>query len=100
MKTNGLDSTDISHLMDSIENKWKENVQYVDEINTNQDKNDLDRRAFEELSTLRDVYEGYNKYIQNAESLSLDDVQKLTLQLETNKVNKKLKNFFQDFKLC
>ncbi|CAF0734079.1 unnamed protein product [Brachionus calyciflorus] len=89
MRLNGLDPSEISSLTDAIEQKWKENVHIFEELNSNQDKNGLDRRAFEELSTLRDVFDGYNKYIQNAEPLSVDDIQKLSIQLETNKVKQK-----------
>lgn len=87
MKLNGLDPTDISHLMQSIETKWNENMSLLEEINSSSDRRDFERRAVEELSTLRDVHDGYNKYIQSAEELSLNDSQKLSMQLETNKVN-------------
>lgn len=87
MKLNGLDPTDISHLMETIEMKWNESMSILEEINSSSDRRDLERRACEELSTLRDVHDGYDKYIQNAEELSLNDTQKLSMQMETNKVN-------------
>lgn len=52
------------------------------------------RKASEELATLRDVYDGYHRYITSAEQLSYDP-QKLNLQVETNKVKLKGMNSYE-----
>ena len=44
------------------------------------------RQLAEELATLRDVHEGYHRYILGADMLAAEE-QKLGLQLETNKVS-------------
>ena len=66
--------------------KWQETRLLIDIQVKNVDKNILYRKASEELETLRDLHEGYNRYIKTVEILSTDP-QKLYLQLETNKVN-------------
>lgn len=88
MKQNGLNPADISSLMQSVEIRWSESMSILEEINSSSnDQRDLERRAIEELSTLKDVHDGYNKYIQNADELSMNDTQKLSMQLETNRVS-------------
>jgi hypothetical protein len=66
--------------------KWAETRAYIDTLAASLEKSCSHRKATEELATLRDVHEGYQRYINNAEPLSSDDAQKLNLQLETNKV--------------
>ncbi len=71
--------------MQQISFKWNELKEYLNELTKNTEKQLLIPKAYDELATLKDVHEGYQRYISNVESLSLD-VQKLNLQLETNKV--------------
>lgn len=72
-------------MMDNVNERWQQTKSYVDELTRNIERAQLSRRVADELSTLRDVHEGYQKYINNAERYS-NDPQKLNLQLETNKV--------------
>ena len=72
-------------LVKRITFKWNELQEYLNELARNTEKLLLIPKAYDELATLKDVHEGYQRYINNAESLSLD-VQKLNLQLETNRV--------------
>jgi hypothetical protein len=84
-----VEGDDASQLEDKIQSmnvKWAETKVYIDDLAKNLEKNYLNRKASEELATLRDVHEGYQKYINNAEPFS-SDVQKLNLQLETNRVS-------------
>ena len=67
--------------------KWHETRQYTDELAMSVEKKLLNHKAYDELATLRDVHEGYQRYINNADALS-NDAQKLNLQLETNKVDR------------
>lgn len=71
-------------MLEEINARWQKSKCYVDETSKSLEKSQLARRVAEELSTLRDVHEGYQKYINNAERFS-NDPQKLNLQLETNK---------------
>lgn len=68
-----------------MNSKWHETRTYLDSLSIKLEKSYLGPKAVEELATLRDVHEGYQRYINSAESLSTD-AQKLNLQLETNKV--------------
>lgn len=87
MKQNGLNSEEMNNLMQTVEIRWNESMNILEEINSSPDQRGLERRTIEELSTLRDVHDGYNKYIQNADELSINDTQKLSMQLETNRVS-------------
>jgi len=71
--------------MEQTNKKWHDTRTYIDELAVSIEKKILNHRAFDELATLRDVHEGYQRYINNTELLSTDS-QKLTFQLETNKV--------------
>ncbi len=77
--------------VENMNTNWFETRNYVENLVKNVEKNYMHRKAYEELATLRDVHEGYQRYINTAEALSDEDSQKLSLQLETNKVNY---NFF------
>lgn len=78
--------SDIENILDQIAQKWLRVKQKLDEMGSSLERKVLTRRAHEELATLRDVYEGYNRYISQAEALGNDE-QKLNLQLETNRVS-------------
>ena len=65
--------------------KWNETQNYIFELAHTTERNFITRKALDELATLSDVHEGYQRYINTSEPLSNDD-QKLSLQLETNKV--------------
>ena len=77
---------ELEKLVAAMNTKWAETRAYVDNLAVNLEKSCLQRKATDELATLRDVHEGYQRYINSAEPLSSDDAQKLNLQLETNKV--------------
>lgn len=66
--------------------KWNETQDYIFELANVTERNLIRRKALDELATLKDVHEGYQRYINTSEPLS-DDDQKLNLQLETNKVS-------------
>lgn len=66
-------------------------------MDKNSQSTQLKRKAMDELAELRDVYEGYQKYIVNAEQLSSNNSQKLNLQLETNEVTFLIFIFFYSF---
>lgn len=86
--TENGDTSEIERKLNGINAQWSEMKTYVDELAKNTEKNFLSRKAAEELATLRDVHEGYQKYINNAEPLLTNDPQKLNLQSETNRVCK------------
>ncbi len=52
----------------------------------NIDKKLLKNKIYEELATLNEVYEGYQRYINNVESIA-SDISKIEVQIETNKVS-------------
>lgn len=72
-------------MLENINARWQQTRSCVDDLSKSMEKSQIGRRVVEELSTLKDVHEGYQKYINNAERFS-NDPQKLNLQLETNKV--------------
>jgi hypothetical protein len=78
-------SNDIENILNQVAQKWARVKEKLDEMGASLERKVLTRRAHEELATLRDVYEGYNRYISQAEPLGTDE-QKLNLQLETNRV--------------
>ena len=75
-------------LVEQTNKKWHETRSFTEELANSVEKKLINHKAYDELATLRDVHEGYQRYINNADSLA-NDSQKLSLQLETNKV----KNF-------
>ena len=77
---------ELEKLVGAMNSKWAETRAYIDNLAVSLERSCAQRKATEELATLRDVHEGYQRYIKNAEPLSSDDPQKLNLQLETNKV--------------
>ncbi len=79
------DTTQLEALIQNINTKWFDSLHYVEDLSRNLESHFSSRKAHEELATLRDVHEGYQRYINNAEPLS-NEAQKLNLQLETNKV--------------
>ncbi len=81
------DSSQLESLVEQTQLKWHETRKYTDELATSVESKLLSHKAHDELATLRDVHEGYQRYINNAEALSTTDAQKLNLQLETNKVS-------------
>ncbi len=90
-----LDRTDLETLVQSINKKWTECRTVVEEQSRCLDKNYLIRKAVEELATLLDVHEGYQRYINSAEKIvpgRMSDTQKLDTQIETNKVKLKGKS--------
>ena len=82
----GPDQANLENNVQDINKRWSEVRNQVDELSRNLEKNYLTRKVNEELATLRDVHEGYQRYINNAEAVSADP-QKLNLQLETNRVS-------------
>ena len=74
--------------------KWSDTRRHVDEWSRNIDRNYLIRKASEELATLRDVHEGYQRYINTVEHIA-NDPQKLNLQIETNRVKLKGMNSYE-----
>ena len=86
MRSADQDSQPLEQQIQEITLKWNDCRTQMDELMRNQEKIHLNRKIFEELATLRDVYEGYNRYIQSAEPLA-NDSQTLGLQVETNKVS-------------
>lgn len=81
-------------MLENINARWQQTKACVDDLTKSLEKGQIVRRVAEELSTLRDVHEGYQKYINNAERFS-NDPQKLNLQLETNKVKLKGMNSYE-----
>jgi bacterioferritin (cytochrome b1) len=79
------DASELESLVSGMLVKWEETKRYVNQLAVTLEKSCVSRRATDELVELRDVHEGYQRYIADAESLS-SDAQKLNLQLETNKV--------------
>jgi hypothetical protein len=79
------DTSNISHSIQTINIKWHETQDYLKELTKNTEKNFLIPKIYDELATLRDVHEGYQRYINSTDQLS-QDPQRLNLQLETNKV--------------
>ena len=69
--------------------KWSDTKKFIDELASNLDKNLLRNKVIEELATLKDVHEGYQRYIKNAEPLS-NDINKINSQIEANKVRYQL----------
>jgi hypothetical protein len=78
--------SDIENILEKVTQKWLRVKEKLNEMSSSLERKVLTRRAHEELATLRDVYEGYNRYISQAEALGNDE-QKLNLQLETNRVS-------------
>jgi hypothetical protein len=58
----------------------------VNDSAKNIDKKLLKNKIYEELATLNEVYEGYQRYINNVESIA-SDISKIEVQIETNKVS-------------
>ena len=81
------DSTEIERNLDLVNHKWIETKQNVNELAKNLDKGLLNNKIYEELATLNDVHEGYQRYINTVEPVTLD-INKIDIQIETNKVNK------------
>jgi len=80
-------STDeLSNKMEMLTKKWNATQQYLAKLEKAVEQGLLNRKASDELATLKDVHEGYQKYIYGSEELS-HDAQKLNFQLETNKVD-------------
>ena len=65
--------------------KWCDTKHFIDELAINLDKNLLKHKVMEELATLKDVYEGYQRYINDAEPLSTDTT-RINAQVEANTV--------------
>ena len=68
-----------------LNKKWFETKQIVNDSAKNFDKTLLKNKIYEELATLNDVYEGYQRYINNVEPIA-SDISKIEVQIETNKV--------------
>ena len=68
-----------------LNKKWFETKQIVNDSAKNFDKTLLKKKIYEELATLNDVYEGYQRYINNVEPIA-SDISKIEVQIETNKV--------------
>ncbi len=66
--------------------KWFDTKQLVNDSAKNIDKKLLKNKIYEELATLNEVYEGYQRYINNVESIA-SDISKIEVQIETNKVS-------------
>ena len=85
MKASEQDTSEIESLVQVMNSRWLETRSYIDSLASSLERSCSQRKASDELATLRDVHEGYQRYINSAEPLS-NDAQKLNLQLETNKV--------------
>jgi hypothetical protein len=69
-----------------LNKKWFDTKQLVNDSAKNIDKKLLKNKIYEELATLNEVYEGYQRYINNVESIA-SDISKIEVQIETNKVS-------------
>lgn len=87
MKSGNQDYGELESTVHSLNKKWSTARSHLDELSRTIERNCMMRKAQDEIATLRDVHEGYQKYIVNAEPIS-NDAQKLNTQLETNKVYK------------
>lgn len=71
-----------------MEQKWSNTKQYVEDLQIKLKRNSLQFKINEELATLKEVYEGYQRYIHTVEPLSQDS-NKININIETNKVKLK-----------
>lgn len=88
MRSANEDSQPLEKQIQEMTLRWNDCRTQMDDLMRQQEKLQLNRKAYEELATLRDVYDGYERYIQSAEPLA-NDSQTLGLQVETNKVSQR-----------
>ncbi len=85
LEKEGKSTEELSNKMEVLTKKWHVTQQYLAKLEKSVEQGLLNRKACDELATLKDVHEGYQKYINASDELS-HDAQRLSLQLETNKV--------------
>jgi hypothetical protein len=68
-----------------MEQKWSSTKKYVEDLEIKLKRRSLQFKINEELATLKEVYEGYQRYINTAEPLSPHGT-KINMNIETNKV--------------
>jgi hypothetical protein len=94
MILDGQDHSQLDRTVSQLNKLWAETRAYLDEFSRNLERGCLTRKVHEEIATLRDVHEGYHRYINTVEPIA-NDPDKLSFQLETNKVKLKGMNSYE-----